>query len=96
MVKFLLWCILLVFCWPLALLALVLYRLFVLAPAAAVSACGYRGGWRWSWWEIIRCRVGFFDCLTRRAPAASSFSIPVLPGRTLANTRLSTSLPGMH
>jgi len=25
MVKFLLWCILLVFCWPLALLALVLY-----------------------------------------------------------------------
>ena len=27
MVKFLLWCILLVFCWPLALLALVLYPL---------------------------------------------------------------------
>jgi hypothetical protein len=25
MVKFLLWCILLIFCWPLALLALVLY-----------------------------------------------------------------------
>ena len=25
MIKFLLWCILLVFCWPLALLALVLY-----------------------------------------------------------------------
>jgi len=25
MVKFLLWCILLVFCWPLALLALILY-----------------------------------------------------------------------
>jgi len=25
MVKFLLWCVLLVFCWPLALLALVLY-----------------------------------------------------------------------
>lgn len=27
MLKFLLWCILLVFCWPLALLALVLYPL---------------------------------------------------------------------
>jgi hypothetical protein len=27
MMKFLLWCILLVFCWPLALLALVLYPL---------------------------------------------------------------------
>jgi hypothetical protein len=27
MIKFLLWCILLVFCWPLALLALVLYPL---------------------------------------------------------------------
>jgi hypothetical protein len=27
MVKFLLWCILLVFCWPLALVALVLYPL---------------------------------------------------------------------
>jgi hypothetical protein len=27
MVKFLLWCILLVFCWPLALLALILYPL---------------------------------------------------------------------
>jgi hypothetical protein len=27
MVKFLLWCLLLVFCWPLALLALVLYPL---------------------------------------------------------------------
>jgi hypothetical protein len=27
MVKFLLWCILLIFCWPLALLALVLYPL---------------------------------------------------------------------
>lgn len=27
MVKFLLWCMLLVFCWPLALLALVLYPL---------------------------------------------------------------------
>jgi hypothetical protein len=27
MVKFLLWCILLVFCWPLALMALVLYPL---------------------------------------------------------------------
>ncbi len=28
MIKFLLWCILLVFCWPLALLALVLYPIF--------------------------------------------------------------------
>ncbi len=27
MIKFLLWCILLVFCWPLALLAIVLYPL---------------------------------------------------------------------
>jgi hypothetical protein len=27
MIKFLLWCILLVFCWPLALIALVLYPL---------------------------------------------------------------------
>jgi hypothetical protein len=27
MIKFLLWCILLIFCWPLALLALVLYPL---------------------------------------------------------------------
>jgi len=27
MVKFLLWCILLIFCWPLALLALVIYPL---------------------------------------------------------------------
>jgi len=30
MVKFLLWCILLIFCWPLALLALVLYPIVLL------------------------------------------------------------------
>ena len=32
MIKFLLWCILLVMCWPLALLALVLYPLVWLFP----------------------------------------------------------------
>ena len=39
MIKFLLWCILLVFCWPLALLALVLYPLvwLVLLPFRIVG-----------------------------------------------------------
>ena len=39
MVKFLLWCILLVFCWPLALLALVLFPLvwLVLLPFRVVG-----------------------------------------------------------
>jgi hypothetical protein len=39
MVKFLLWCILLVLCWPLALVALVLYPLvwLVLLPFRAVG-----------------------------------------------------------
>ena len=39
MVKFLLWCILLVLCWPLALLALVLYPFvwLVLLPFRAVG-----------------------------------------------------------
>jgi uncharacterized membrane protein len=39
MVKFLLWCILLVFCWPLALAALVLYPLvwLVLLPFRVVG-----------------------------------------------------------
>ena len=38
MVKFLLWCILLVLCWPLALLALVLY------PSSGCCCC------RFAWW----------------------------------------------
>jgi hypothetical protein len=39
MIKFLLWCILLVFCWPLALFALVLYPLvwLVLLPFRVVG-----------------------------------------------------------
>ena len=39
MVKFLLWCILLVFCWPLALLALVLYPIvwLILLPFRLVG-----------------------------------------------------------
>jgi hypothetical protein len=39
MLKFLLWCLLLVFCWPLALLALVLYPLvwLVLLPFRIVG-----------------------------------------------------------
>ena len=39
MIKFLLWCILLVFCWPLALIALILYPLIwlVLLPFRIVG-----------------------------------------------------------
>jgi hypothetical protein len=39
MIKFLLWCLLLIFCWPLALLALVLYPLvwLVLLPFRIVG-----------------------------------------------------------
>ena len=44
MVKFLLWCILLVLCWPLALVALVLYPLvwLVLLPlrVMGIAVCG--------------------------------------------------------
>lgn len=41
MAGFLLWCILLVLCWPLALLALVLYPIRLVAYAA-VSDCWHR------------------------------------------------------
>lgn len=39
MIKFLLWCLLLIFCWPLALLALILYPLvwLVLLPFRIVG-----------------------------------------------------------
>ena len=45
MVKFLLWCILFVLCWPLALLALVAFPFIWLAAAALPAAgdCGGRG-----------------------------------------------------
>jgi hypothetical protein len=43
MFSFLLWCILLVMCWPLALLALVLYPM-VWPGAIAIPDCGHRRG----------------------------------------------------
>ena len=43
MLTFLLWCILLIFCWPLALIVLVLYPICV-AGAAAVPHPGNCGG----------------------------------------------------
>jgi len=54
MIKFLLWCILLVLCWPLALLALVLY------PLSGFCCCrfawwGLRWAARWSWWAPLFC-----------------------------------------
>jgi len=48
MIKFLLWCILLVLCWPLALIALVLYPLvwLLLLPFRVVGHRGGRRCWR--------------------------------------------------
>lgn len=61
MVKLLLFCLLVVFCWPLALLALVLYPLmWVLLLPFRIVGLVVRGCLRW-WGQSCLCRCGCCD-----------------------------------
>ena len=72
MVKFLLWCLLFFFCWPLALLALIAYPLvwLILLP---FEFWGLR--WRvfWSWWRGLFCCPGSYCGLSKLAISRSEF-----------------------
>ena len=101
MVKFLLWCILLVFCWPLALLALVLYPIvwLLLLP---FRHGGYRGGWRAGAGGQHHPSAGpaasrgLMLALVQPGLAASKSVLELVPGSgRMQARRLSTSLPAM-
>ncbi len=67
MVKFLLWCVLLVLCWPLALLALVLYPIvwLILLPFRIVGIAV--GGVLELLWAVITLPARLIGGATRRA-----------------------------